>query len=107
MMTGIIRGICIALMRVYRYCLSPLLPNVCRYGPSCSEYAVIAFETHPPLRAAQLVLRRLSRCHPWGGHGFDPVPLPNAPALPPATIFSTKLSEPPALLPREKRRAVN
>ena len=46
----------------------------CRFTPSCSTYALEAFEGHGALRGALLTIRRLARCHPWGGHGFDPVP---------------------------------
>jgi len=49
-------------------------PSPCRYVPSCSTYALEAVETHGALRGGWLAARRLSRCHPWGGHGFDPVP---------------------------------
>ncbi len=49
-------------------------PSPCRYVPSCSSYAMEAIETHGAARGGWLAVRRLSRCHPWGGHGFDPVP---------------------------------
>ena len=49
-------------------------PSPCRYIPSCSTYALEAIETHGAARGGWLAVRRLSRCHPWGGHGFDPVP---------------------------------
>jgi putative membrane protein insertion efficiency factor len=49
-------------------------PTGCRYLPTCSEYAVLAIERHGAVRGALLALRRLARCNPWGGHGFDPVP---------------------------------
>jgi putative membrane protein insertion efficiency factor len=51
-------------------------PSPCRYFPSCSEYAMEALQVHGPLRGTWLSARRLSRCHPWGGHGVDLVPLP-------------------------------
>jgi putative membrane protein insertion efficiency factor len=61
-------------IRLYQWTLSPLLPRACRFAPSCSEYAAEAILTHGPLRGVRLALHRLGRCHPWGGHGYDPVP---------------------------------
>lgn len=58
----------------YRYLVSPLLGPRCRYLPTCSEYALEAVERHGPLKGLWLTLRRLGRCHPWGGSGHDPVP---------------------------------
>lgn len=49
-------------------------PSPCRFVPSCSTYAIEAFETHGALKGGWLSMRRLGRCHPWGSHGFDPVP---------------------------------
>jgi uncharacterized protein len=51
-------------------------PSPCRYTPSCSTYAIEALQAHGVLRGSWLALRRLSRCQPWGGHGYDPVPAP-------------------------------
>ena len=59
---------------VYRYGISPLMPAACRYQPTCSEYALDALAAHGALKGSVLALRRILRCHPWGGHGFDPVP---------------------------------
>jgi len=64
----------IGLVRAYRVALSPWLGANCRFQPTCSQYAIEALETHGALRGTLLALRRLSRCHPWGGHGYDPVP---------------------------------
>jgi uncharacterized protein len=49
-------------------------PSPCRYVPTCSNYALDAFERHGALRGSALAMRRMARCHPWGGHGWDPVP---------------------------------
>jgi putative membrane protein insertion efficiency factor len=49
-------------------------PSPCRFVPTCSNYALDAFEHHGAVRGSALTMRRLSRCHPWGGHGWDPVP---------------------------------
>lgn len=62
------------LIRLYQLFVSPLLGPRCRYWPSCSAYAAEAIATHGALVGSGLALRRLLRCHPWGGSGFDPVP---------------------------------
>lgn len=69
--------ILINLIRGYRYVLSPLLGNHCRFYPSCSRYAIEAFETHGPLKGLRLSGGRLLRCHPWHNGGHDPVPPAN------------------------------
>lgn len=61
-------------VHLYRCCISPLLPPSCRFTPTCSQYAVEALRKHGPLRGTWLTLKRLARCHPWGGSGYDPVP---------------------------------
>lgn len=61
-------------VRAYRYTISPLLGNVCRFQPSCSEYAAEALQTHGAFRGSWLAARRILRCHPLGGSGYDPVP---------------------------------
>lgn len=71
---SILRTLLIAPIRLYQWTLSPLLGVNCRYAPSCSEYAAEAIATHGPLRGLWLALRRISRCHPWGASGYDPVP---------------------------------
>ena len=65
-------------IRLYRRILSPFLPAACRYWPSCSAYAEEALRAHGLARGLHLALARLLRCHPWGGHGVDPVPAPRA-----------------------------
>ncbi len=62
----------------YRYLISPLFPASCRYGPSCSEYALQGLAKHGAIKGAWLAARRISRCHPWGGSGYDPVPEPGS-----------------------------
>ncbi|MCC8035352.1 MAG: membrane protein insertion efficiency factor YidD [Rikenellaceae bacterium] len=64
----------IVLVRFYQYCISPFMPNSCRFTPSCSVYAVEALRRHGPLKGLWLTVRRLARCNPWGGSGYDPVP---------------------------------
>ena len=61
-------------IRCYQYTFGAVLPGACRFEPSCSNYALEAVERHGPARGCVLVLRRLARCHPFGGSGFDPVP---------------------------------
>ena len=61
-------------IKVYKYLLSPILPNACRYNPTCSEYAVTALKKHGPLKGLYLSIKRILSCNPWGGHGYDPVP---------------------------------
>jgi putative membrane protein insertion efficiency factor len=63
-----------ALIRFYQLFISPVLGPSCRYLPSCSEYAAEAIERHGALAGTWLALKRLARCHPWGGSGYDPVP---------------------------------
>ena len=64
----------LVLIRGYQLGISPLLPAACRYTPTCSAYAAEAIRRHGALRGSWLATRRLLRCHPWGGHGYDPVP---------------------------------
>lgn len=64
------------LVHAYRLVLSPLLGPSCRFQPTCSEYALDALSRHGAARGSWLTLRRMLRCHPWGGSGWDPVPEP-------------------------------
>jgi len=64
----------IGLIRLYQWGLSPLIGPKCRYTPTCSHYALEAFKKHGPLKGGWLAIKRIARCHPWGGHGYDPVP---------------------------------
>ena len=62
------------LVRLYQLGVSPYLPMSCRYHPTCSDYARQALSRYGPVAGSWLALRRIARCHPWGGHGHDPVP---------------------------------
>lgn len=62
------------LVRAYQVGLSPILGGQCRFTPSCSEYAIGAISQFGAARGSWLALKRLARCHPWGGFGHDPVP---------------------------------
>lgn len=64
----------IGLVRFYQYCISPFTPPSCRFTPTCSQYALEALRRYGPLKGLWLTLKRLARCHPWGGSGYDPVP---------------------------------
>lgn len=64
----------LGVLGAYRLLVSPLLGQRCRFEPSCSRYAAEAIATHGAARGGWLALRRLARCHPWGGAGIDPVP---------------------------------
>lgn len=61
-------------IRFYQLCISPMFPASCRFTPTCSQYAIEAIRKHGPLKGLWLAIRRLLRCHPWGGSGYDPVP---------------------------------
>ena len=60
----------------YQFFVRPVLPPACRFAPSCSEYFRMLLETHGPLAATWLTVRRICRCHPWNPGGYDPPPLP-------------------------------
>ena len=64
----------LALIRFYQRQISPWFPRRCRFSPTCSQYALEALRKYGPLKGLWLALRRLSKCHPWGGSGYDPVP---------------------------------
>ena len=75
---SLIRRIAIAplvgLVRFYQVCISPLKPASCRFTPTCSQYALEALRKYGPFKGSWLALRRILRCHPGGGSGYDPVP---------------------------------
>lgn len=64
----------ILLIKGYKFFISPLLAPACRYSPTCSEYGIQAITKHGPFKGGWLALKRILSCHPWGGHGYDPVP---------------------------------
>ena len=66
--------ILLGLIRFYQYALSPMLPPRCRYQPTCSQYAIEAVHKYGVLKGGWLAAKRIGRCHPWGGSGYDPVP---------------------------------
>ena len=64
----------ILLIKLYQRLISPFLPGVCRFRPTCSQYMIEALQTHGLFKGLYLGIRRILRCHPWGGSGYDPVP---------------------------------
>ena len=67
------KQVAIFIVRAYRLILSPYLPPSCRYRPTCSQYAEEALNKYGPFKGGILALKRISQCHPWGGHGYDPL----------------------------------
>lgn len=63
----------LGLIKIYKRAISPMLPMACRYTPTCSEYAEQAVRKYGVLKGIVLAAKRLSRCHPWGGSGYDPL----------------------------------
>ena len=64
----------VLLIKFYQLCISPFTPPSCRFTPTCSQYGLEAFRKHGPVKGLYLTARRILRCHPWGGSGYDPVP---------------------------------
>lgn len=67
----------VILVRFYQYAISPWLGNNCRYQPTCSSYMIEALKEHGLIKGLWLGTKRIGRCHPWGSHGYDPVPKNN------------------------------
>ena len=68
------KKIFILLIRIYQYMISPLIPGACRFTPTCSEYSADAIKKHGVIKGMILGIKRIGKCHPWGGSGYDPVP---------------------------------
>jgi uncharacterized protein len=64
----------IVLIKLYQWIISPWLGSKCRYTPTCSHYGIEALKKYGPIKGLWLTVKRITRCHPWGGHGHDPVP---------------------------------
>lgn len=64
----------ILLIKLYQYGISPLIGPKCRYTPTCSHYGLAAFKKYGVLKGFYLTVRRVAKCHPWGGSGYDPLP---------------------------------
>ncbi len=73
-LTWLLSKMMLGLIAFYRTCISPLTPPACRYTPTCSQYAKEAIIKYGPFRGGWLTLKRILRCHPFGGSGYDPVP---------------------------------
>ncbi len=64
----------IGLVKLYQWLISPVLPNSCRYYPTCSAYSIEALKKYGPFKGLWLAIKRILRCNPWGGSGYDPIP---------------------------------
>ena len=74
LLSEILARVLILPIRFYQKFISPLTPPSCRYTPTCSQYAIEALRKHGPFKGMYLAIRRILRCHPLGGSGYDPVP---------------------------------
>ena len=73
-MKNIIAELLILPIKIYQQCISRFTPPSCRFTPTCSQYAIEALRKHGVFKGLYLAIRRILRCHPWGGSGYDPVP---------------------------------
>lgn len=64
----------VLLIRFYQICISPFTPASCRFSPTCSHYTLEALKKHGLIKGSWLGIKRIAKCHPWGGSGYDPVP---------------------------------
>lgn len=74
MLRNILKTVLILPVRFYQLAISPILPSRCRYTPTCSQYMIEAIQVWGPFKGLYLGIKRIGSCHPWGGHGHDPVP---------------------------------
>ncbi|PJB13936.1 MAG: membrane protein insertion efficiency factor YidD [Flavobacteriales bacterium CG_4_9_14_3_um_filter_32_8] len=73
-MKWLVSKIFIVIIRFYQLSISPILGQNCRYTPTCSQYSIEALNKYGPIKGGWLSLKRIFSCHPWGGHGHDPIP---------------------------------
>lgn len=73
-MTQLPSKLVILIFTFYQRVISPILPNACRYHPTCSAYGIEAVKKYGAIKGSWLAIKRIGRCNPWGGHGIDPVP---------------------------------
>lgn len=73
-MSRLLAWLFIFFIRIYKVVISPMFPARCRYTPTCSEYGLLAIQKYGPFKGGWLTLKRIGSCHPWGGHGHDPIP---------------------------------
>ena len=76
--TKLTSSLLVGLIRLYQGILSPYLGRSCRYSPTCSQYTLEAIQLWGPIKGLWMGLKRISRCHPWSNHGYDPVPKPKS-----------------------------
>lgn len=73
-MKTVLTNLFVGIIRFYQITISPYLPPSCRYTPTCSVYGIEALKKYGPFKGGWLTIKRIASCHPWGGHGYDPVP---------------------------------
>ena len=64
----------VIIIKLYQFVISPLTPSSCRYSPTCSQYSLEALKKYGIIKGVSLTFKRLIKCHPWGGSGYDPIP---------------------------------
>lgn len=64
----------LSIIYIYQNLISPLIPARCRYTPTCSQYSKESIKKHGPFKGIVLTFKRIIKCHPWGGSGYDPIP---------------------------------